>query len=171
MSDELSATEESVREVLASLRTERVMSERGMSTRVQALSSRGVAASPSTTRAGPSRQTTEKHTKHRDDIVNAKLILSIFPSYIPPLKGEINCESVPQDYDYPMITAYLLKGVRAVHTEQTKLAALKFCDFNLGDQKILQYAFPTQVSDNDKGEEFQDHPLSMDDEPRAVHLT
>jgi hypothetical protein len=54
MSDELSATEESVRELIASLRTERVMSERGMSIGVQASSSRGVAASPATTRARPS---------------------------------------------------------------------------------------------------------------------
>jgi hypothetical protein len=135
MSDELSATEESVREVLAILRTERVMSERGMSTGVQASSSRGVTNSPSTAGAGPSRQTDVKCTKHRDDIANAKLIPSIFPSYIDPLKGEINCDSVPRYYDYPMITAYLPKGVRAIHTEQTKLAALKFCDFNLGDRK------------------------------------
>jgi hypothetical protein len=34
-----------------------------------------------------------------------------------------------------MIIAYLPKGVRAFFTEQTKLAALKFCDFNLGDRK------------------------------------
>jgi hypothetical protein len=133
MSDKLSTTEESVREVLTSLRTERVMSERGMSTRVQASLSRGVASSPSTSQAGPSRQTVEKCTKHRDDIANAKMMLSIFPSYIPPLKGEINHDSVPQDYDYPMITVYLPKVVRAIHTQETKLAALKFCDFNLGD--------------------------------------
>jgi hypothetical protein len=95
MFDELSETEESVREVLASLRTERVMSERGMSTEVQASLSRGVATSPSTARARPSRQTAEKRTKHRDDIVNAKLIPSILPSYIPPLKGAINRDSVP----------------------------------------------------------------------------
>jgi hypothetical protein len=47
MFDEISVAEKSVREVLASLRTERVISERGMSTGVQASSSRGVAASPS----------------------------------------------------------------------------------------------------------------------------
>jgi hypothetical protein len=135
MSDNLNTTEELVREILASLRTERVMSERGMFTRVQASSSRGVVASPSTARAGPSRQMVEKRTKHRDEITNTKLILRILPSYIPPLKGEINHDSVPRDYDYPMITAYLPKGVRVVRTEQTKLVALNFCDFNLGDWK------------------------------------
>jgi hypothetical protein len=67
--------------------------------------------------------------------MNAKQIPRILPSYIPPLKGEINRDTVPQYYDYPMIIAYLPKGVHAVRTEQTKLASLKFCDFNLGDQK------------------------------------
>jgi hypothetical protein len=51
------------------------------------------------------------------------------------MKGEINRDCVPQDYDYPMITAYLLKGECVVRTEQTKIAALKLCDFNIGDQK------------------------------------
>jgi hypothetical protein len=60
MSDELTAVEESITEVLLDLRTERVMSERGMSTGVQASSTRGVATSPSTARAGPSRQVDEK---------------------------------------------------------------------------------------------------------------
>jgi hypothetical protein len=41
-----------------------------------------------------------------------------------------------------MITAYLPKGVHAVRTEQTKLAALKFCDFNLGDQKAYSMLSP-----------------------------
>jgi hypothetical protein len=41
-----------------------------------------------------------------------------------------------------MITAYLPRGVRAVHTEQTKLAALKFCDFNLGDRKAYNMLAP-----------------------------
>jgi Ni,Fe-hydrogenase III large subunit len=56
MSEELSAVEESVKEVLIDLMTERVMSERVMSVGVQASSTRGVQASPSTARgSGPSR--------------------------------------------------------------------------------------------------------------------
>jgi hypothetical protein len=47
MSDELTTVEESITEVLLDLMTERVMSERGMSTKVQESSIRGVAASPS----------------------------------------------------------------------------------------------------------------------------
>jgi hypothetical protein len=75
MSEELSALEESMKEVLADLRTEKVMSERRMSAGVQASSTGGVQASPSTAHgAGTSRTTTETRTKHRDDIANAKLI-------------------------------------------------------------------------------------------------
>jgi hypothetical protein len=85
MSDEFSAAEESVREVLASLRAERVMSERGLSTGLQASSMRGVQASPSTARAGTSQAGTERRTKHKDDMANAKLVPSILPTYIPPL--------------------------------------------------------------------------------------
>jgi hypothetical protein len=51
MSDELTAVEESVTKVLLDLMTERVMSERGVSTGVQASSMRGLSASPSTARA------------------------------------------------------------------------------------------------------------------------
>jgi hypothetical protein len=46
MSEELNAVEESVTEVLLDLMTERVMSERGLSTGVQASSMRGLPASP-----------------------------------------------------------------------------------------------------------------------------
>jgi hypothetical protein len=55
MSEELTAVEESVTEVLLDLMTERVMSERGLSVGVQASSMRKVQASPSTDReTGPS---------------------------------------------------------------------------------------------------------------------
>jgi hypothetical protein len=77
MSEALSTAEKSTEEVLIDLMTERVMSERGLSTGVQESSMRGLQGSPSTTRAGPSRSANEKRTKHRDNIANAKLILSI----------------------------------------------------------------------------------------------
>jgi hypothetical protein len=80
MSDELSTAEESVREVLASLRIERVMSKRGMSTGVQASLSRGVAASPWTAQAGTSRIGAELRTKHREDAANVKLVPTILPA-------------------------------------------------------------------------------------------
>jgi hypothetical protein len=71
MSDELNAVEYSVTEVLIDLMTERVMSERGLSTGVQASSTRGLPTSLSTTRARPSRPLDEKRTKHRDYLTNA----------------------------------------------------------------------------------------------------
>jgi hypothetical protein len=59
--------EKSVEEILIDL-----MAERVMSTGVQASSTRGVQASPSTARGSrPSRVADEKRTKHRDDLENA----------------------------------------------------------------------------------------------------
>jgi hypothetical protein len=81
VSEDISALEESAKEVLIDLRTEKIMLERRMSAGVQASSTGGVQASPSTTRrAGTSRIAIEPRTKHKDDIVNAKLILSIPPT-------------------------------------------------------------------------------------------
>jgi hypothetical protein len=116
--------------------TERVMSERGMSTGIQASSTRGVEASSSNAREGSSRQVDEKRTKHRDDLMKAKLIPSIFPTYLPPLHGEINRDSVPQDFEYAMVTVYMPKGVRTVRADQNKLVALKFSNLNLIDRKV-----------------------------------
>jgi len=105
MSNELTALEESVIEVLLDLMTERAMSERRISTGVQASSTGGVQASPSTTRVGTSRAGGERRTKHKDDIANAKLVPSILPAYIPPLSSEINRDSVPRDFEYTLVTA------------------------------------------------------------------
>jgi hypothetical protein len=81
MSDEFSATEKIVEEVLIDLMNERVMS---MSVGIQASSTRGVQASSLTTRgSGPSRPTAEKRTKHKDDLANAKLIPSILSGLHP----------------------------------------------------------------------------------------
>jgi hypothetical protein len=108
MSAEFSAAEKVVEEVLIDLMTERVMS---MSTGVQASSMRMVQASPLTARrAGPSWPATEKRTKHKDNLANAKLISTILPNYILPLAGAVNRDSVPCDFEYTIITAYLPKG-------------------------------------------------------------
>jgi hypothetical protein len=90
------------------------MSERGVSPGVQASSTRGLTTSLSTAQARPSRQTDDKHTKHRDNIVNAKLIPSTLPSYLPPLSDAINKDSFPRDFDYALVMAYLSKGIHAV---------------------------------------------------------
>jgi hypothetical protein len=115
MLDELSVVEKVFEEVLIDLMVERVMSKRRMSIGVQASSTGGVQDSTSTSRgAGPSRTTTKTRTKNRDDIANAKLIPCILPVYIPPLSGKINCDSVPRDFEYTLITAYIPKVGRAV---------------------------------------------------------
>jgi hypothetical protein len=152
MSDELSATEKIVEEVLIDLVTKRVMSEREMSASIKSSSTRGVQASPSTAReAKSSRPSPEKRTKHRDDLANAKLILSIFPSYIPPLADAVSRDIVPRDFEYTMITAYLPKGIRAVHAHQDKIAALKSSDFNLGDCKNYSTLAPFKYLIKTKG--------------------
>jgi hypothetical protein len=158
MSDELSAVEKVVEEVLIDLMTERVMS---MSTGVQASSTRGLPASPSTARgAGPSRPSDEKRTKHRDDLANAKLIPTILPTYIPPLSGAVNRDSVPRDFEYTLVTAYLPKGIRAVRADQDKIAALKFSDFNLGDRKVYNMLTPHKYLTRTKGKNSKIIPQS-----------
>jgi hypothetical protein len=132
MSDELSVVEKVVEEVLIDLMKERIMS---ISTCIQASSMRAMPASPSTTRgAGPSQSSDEKRTKNRDDLANAKLIPTILPTYIPPLRGVVNHNSVPRYFEYTLVTAYLLKGIRTVRVDQDNIAMLKFSDFNLGER-------------------------------------
>jgi hypothetical protein len=88
MSNELSVAEKAVEEVLINLMNERVMS---MSTGVKTSSTRGLTTSLSTShRAEPSWPSDEKRTKHRDDLMNAKLIPTILLAYIPPLSGVVN---------------------------------------------------------------------------------
>jgi hypothetical protein len=147
MSDELKCHREVGEEVLIDL-----MAEKVMSTGIQASSMRGVQASPSTARgSGPSRAATEKRTKHRDDLVNAKLIPTILPDYIPPLASTVSRDSVPRDFDYTLVTAYLPKGIRAVRTQQDKIATLKFSDFNLGDRKNHSMLTPHRYLTRMKG--------------------
>jgi hypothetical protein len=44
-------------------------------------------------------------------------------------------DSVLREFDYTMVTAYLLKGIHVVRMQQDKITTLKFIDFNLGDRK------------------------------------
>ena len=91
------------------------MFERVIYVGVQASSTRGVQASPSTAHgSGPSRPTTEKRTKHRDDLANAKLISTILLDYIPPLVSAVSRDSVLIYFENTMVTAYLPKGICAV---------------------------------------------------------
>jgi hypothetical protein len=115
MSVDLSAAEKIIEEVLIDLMTKRVMSEREMYESIQASSTKGVKASPSTDRgAGSSRPSTEKRTKQRDDLENVKLIPSILLDYIPPLSRMVSRDSVPKDFEHSMITVHLSKGIHVV---------------------------------------------------------
>jgi hypothetical protein len=110
MSCDFIEVEKSIEEILINLMMEKVMS-RGF----QASSMRGVQASSSTARGSRSPWATiEKQTKNCDDMENVKLIPSILLDYISPLVGMVIHDSVPRDFDYTLITAYLLKGIHAV---------------------------------------------------------
>ena len=156
----LSAAKKAAEEVLIDSMTERFMSERGFSIGVQASSTRGIQASPSTARADPSWPNDEKWTKHRDDIANAKIIPCILPTYLPPLSSAINRDSVPRDFEYTLITAYLPKGVRVVRADQDKLATLKFSDFNLRGRKVYNMLAPHKYLTRTKGKNYKIFPQS-----------
>jgi hypothetical protein len=142
MSNELSAAKKFFDEVLIDLMTERVMLGWGLSTGVQASSTRNMQASPSTAQVGLSRPVHEKWTKHKGDLANSKLISSIIPAYIPPLSGKNNWNSVPRDFEYPLVMMYLPKEIRAFHADQDKIPTLKFSDFNLNNMKVYKMLAP-----------------------------
>jgi hypothetical protein len=77
----------------------------------------------------------EKRTKYRDDLANEKMIPTILPNYIPPLAGAVSRDSVPRDFEYTMVTAYLPKGICEFQAQQDKISTLKFSEFKLGDRK------------------------------------
>jgi hypothetical protein len=154
--------EKIVKEVLIDL-----MAKKVMSASIQASSTRGVQASPSTAHgSGPSRVITEKRTKHRDDLANAKLIPTILPDYIPPLADAVSRDSVPRDFEYTMVTAYLPKGIHAVRAQQDKITMLKFNDFNLGDRKNHSMLTPYKYLTRTKGKNSKIIP-----QPWTMNLT
>jgi hypothetical protein len=131
MSGEPTELEKSVEEVLKKFMADRLLSEG-----VQASSTRGLQASPSTGhRSGHVNPMTEQRSKHRGDLANVKQIPSILPDYIPPLAGMVNRDNIPRDYEYTLITAYIPKGIRVVGSQLGQIPLLKNNDFNLGDRK------------------------------------
>jgi hypothetical protein len=143
------------------------MAKKVMSTGIQASSTIGVQASPLTShRSEPSRAAAEKITKHRYDLVNAKLLLTILPDYISPLVGAVSCDNVPRDFDYTLVTTYLLKGIRAFRTQQDKITTLKFSDFNLGDHMNHIMLAPHRYLTRTKGKNLKIIP-----QPWTMNLT
>jgi hypothetical protein len=148
MLDELKVAKNCVEEVLINL-----MAKKVMSAGIQALPMRGVQASPSTSHGSrPSLAEVEKITKHRDDLANAKLILTILRDYILPLASTVSPDSVLRDFDYTLVTAYLPKGICAVRIQQDNIATLKFSDFNLGDRKNHNMISPHRYLTRTKGQ-------------------
>jgi hypothetical protein len=143
------------------------MAKKLMSIEIQASSTRGVQASPSTTRgSGPSRVTAEKITKHRDDLENTNLMPSIMPDYIPPLAGVVNRDSVPRDFDYTLIIVYLQKGRLIGKPRQDKILTLNISDFNLGDCKNFSMLTPHRYLTRMKGKKLRIIP-----QPWTMELT
>jgi hypothetical protein len=118
-----------VEEILVEL-----MAERVMSVGIQASSTGGLQASPST-RCHSSQTVTKKKIKHCDDLANAKQIPSVLPKYILPLASVVNRDSIPCEFEYTLITAYIPKGIRVVGPPLGHIPSLKNNNFNLRDRK------------------------------------
>jgi hypothetical protein len=109
MSGDLREIEKYIKEILIDLMLKKVLS-----VGVQASSTRGVQASPSTARrSGPSQTVIEKRIKHHYNLENVKLI-PFLPNYISPLNGVVSRDSVLRDFNYMMIIVYLPKGIHTV---------------------------------------------------------
>jgi hypothetical protein len=90
MSGEPSELEKIVEEVL-----KKIMANRSIFEGVQASSTRGLQASPSTElRSNRFNPIVEQRSKHRGDLANAKQIPSILLDYIPPMVGVVNRDSI-----------------------------------------------------------------------------
>jgi hypothetical protein len=63
----------------------------------------------------------------------------------------VNRDSVPRDFKYTIAIVYLSKGIRAIQTDQDKITALKFNNFNLGDRKIYGMLAPYKYLTKTKG--------------------
>jgi hypothetical protein len=82
---------------------------------------------------------------------NAKLIPSILPDYIPPLADVVSRDSVPRDFEYMLITAYLPKKIRIVKPHLERVMTLKINDYNLGDRKSYGILTPHKYLTKMKG--------------------
>jgi hypothetical protein len=124
-----------------------------------------VPGSPSTAHGfGPSQDAYEKITKHGDDLANAKLIPSILPNYILPLAGTVNRDSIPRDFEYTLVTAYLPKGIQIGKPQSNKIMTLNINEFKLGDSKNFEMLYPHRymTSKKEKKSKIIPQPWPMD---------
>jgi abortive infection bacteriophage resistance protein len=80
-----------------------------------------------------------------------KLIPYIMPDYIPPLVDVVSRESITRDFDYTIITTYLLKQIRAVRPQLESISTLKINDNNLEDCKNYGMLTPYKYLTRTKG--------------------
>jgi hypothetical protein len=92
--------------------------------------------------------------------MNAKLISRILPVYIPPLSGVINQDSMPREFEYALVIAYLPKGIHAVCADQENIIALKFNDFKLDNRKLYNMLAPHKYLTKTKGKNSKIVPQS-----------
>jgi hypothetical protein len=129
MSGEHSALDKSMEDILMDL-----MAERVMSVGIQALSTRGLKSSPSTAHCS-SRTATKKGSKHHNDMANVKKIVLDLPYFILPLVGIVGCDNISRDFEYTLITTYILKGICIVGPQLGQIPALKNNEFNFRDRR------------------------------------
>jgi hypothetical protein len=96
-----------------------------------------------------------------------KLIPYIISKYIPPLDGVVSPDSVPRDFEYTVITAYLPKGIRAVRSQLERILTLKISDYNLGDRKNYGILTPYKYLNRTKGKKLKiiPQPWTMCNDP------
>jgi hypothetical protein len=87
-------------------------------------------------------------------------IPSILPNYILPLACVVSHDSLPRDFEYTMVTAYLPKGIHTFRAQHDKIIALKFSDFNLGDHKNYNMLAPYKYLTRTNGKNSNITPQS-----------
>jgi hypothetical protein len=71
-----------------------------------------------------------------------KKIPLVLPEYILPLASTVNHDSIPHEFKYMLIIAYILKGIHIVGPQLGHILALNNNDFNLGDWKNYAMLVP-----------------------------
>jgi hypothetical protein len=67
---------------------------------------------------------------------------------------------VPREFEYTLVTVYLLKGIRLVRADQENIATPKFSDFNLDDRKVYNMLTPHKYLTRTKGKNSDIVPQS-----------
>jgi hypothetical protein len=82
------------------------------------------------------------------------------PDYIPPLASGVNHDSIPHDFEYTLIPAYILKGILIVGPQLGQIPTLKNNDFNLGNRNNYTMLAPHRylIKTNGKKPQIVSHP-------------